>query len=89
MSGKANKISEIDALQNINSEITKEELDKIIRATHTKEFPVKIKIHGFNFILDKDWLFIFSLSLLKKETRTSKKYINDIKNKNKLKFKKL
>ena len=53
-SGKANMISEIDALQNINSETTKEELDKIIRATHTKEFPVKIKIHGFNFILDKD-----------------------------------
>ncbi len=53
-SGKANKISQIDNLQNINPKISKDELDKIIRATHSRKFPVKIEIQGFDFILDKD-----------------------------------
>lgn len=52
-SGKSRKIEELDKVQKINMNITKSELEKIIMATHLKEFPLKIILHGYEFNLDK------------------------------------
>jgi len=49
--GKARKISEIDQLQIVNSTFSKQELERVIRATHTPSFPLKIHLHGYEFIL--------------------------------------
>jgi methionyl-tRNA formyltransferase len=49
--GNAKKISDIDKLQNVPFDCSKEELKKIIRATHSEKFPIKICIHGYEFLL--------------------------------------
>lgn len=48
---KIYKIKDIDELQKININITKNKLYKVIRSTHTKNFPVYIYCHGAKFIL--------------------------------------
>lgn len=49
--GKARKIKELDALQQIKPDIEKEELERIIRATYTKLYPPRITLHGYEFVL--------------------------------------
>ncbi len=49
--GRARSIRELDVLQKIDVNTTAEELGRIIRATHTKEYPVKLEFHGFTFLL--------------------------------------
>ena len=47
--GKARKMHEIDALQNIPLSATAEETARIIRATHTAKFPPYVVFHGHKF----------------------------------------
>ena len=42
----------IDDLQNINLDCPIDELNKIIRATHTEKFPPYIIFHGYKFVLN-------------------------------------
>tara|TARA_B100001564_G_scaffold224727_1_gene189461 strand:- start:341 stop:553 length:213 start_codon:yes stop_codon:yes gene_type:complete len=51
--GAAKKISELERFQIIEPSITKEELNKRIRAFHTNKYPLQMKIHGKNFYLKK------------------------------------
>jgi len=51
--GKARKISAIDQLQIIDPNCTKEELERIIRATYIPAYPPEIRLHGYRFILKK------------------------------------
>ena len=50
-SGVNRKIKDLDALSVIDVNITNNEIEKIIRATFTENFPPKIIIHGYEFIL--------------------------------------
>ena len=50
-SGERRKMSTIDALQQVTADISPEELSRIIRATHTEEFPVLLDLHGKKFAL--------------------------------------
>ncbi|MDB2599799.1 formyltransferase family protein [Gammaproteobacteria bacterium] len=52
--GKAKLLSELDALQTIPLDISKEELKRIVRATYLKDHPPKVEIHGFKFYLHMD-----------------------------------
>ncbi|MFT6842576.1 MAG: methionyl-tRNA formyltransferase [Psychroserpens sp.] len=52
--GKAKLMKEIDALQSIDLNVTKVELDRIVRATHIDGYPLKIKLHGYDFSLEKN-----------------------------------
>lgn len=49
--GNASLISDLDKLQIINLEITKKELERVIRATYTDAYPPKIELHGYDFYL--------------------------------------
>ena len=49
--GKANKMKQIDNLQTIPLDCTKEELDRIVRSTYTPEFRPKIIMHGYEFVM--------------------------------------
>ena len=51
--GKARKMYEIDKLQIIPLDCSKEELDRIIRATDTPKFPPYIELHGHKFFLER------------------------------------
>lgn len=47
-------MQEIDKLQIIAPSCTKEELERIIRATYTPDFPPRIELHGYTFVLKRD-----------------------------------
>ena len=49
--GEASLLRGLDALQTILPDITKDELERIIRATYLEDFPPKIRLHGFDFYL--------------------------------------
>jgi len=51
--GEARKMHEIDKLQKVDPNCTKEELERIIRATYTPDFPPEINLHGYRFVLKK------------------------------------
>ncbi len=50
---KARKIKELNSLQIIDININKKNLERIIKATYTKQFPPKIVLHGYEFLLSK------------------------------------
>ena len=50
--GNARKMYEIDKLQTINLDCSKEELERVIRATYTPDFPPEIHLHGYKFSLN-------------------------------------
>ena len=52
--GQAKLIGQLDTLKTVPLDVSKEELERIIRATYLEEFPPKIKLHGFNFYLRLD-----------------------------------
>lgn len=49
--GTARRIRELEALQTIDPSISREELDRIVRATYTEAFPPRIVLHGHEFVL--------------------------------------
>ena len=49
--GKAKKMSEIDKLQVVSPNCSKEELERLIRSTYTPDFPPEIHLHGYKFVL--------------------------------------
>ena len=51
--GKAKKMSEIDKLQVVSPNCSKEELERLIRSTYTPDFPPEIHLHGYKFVLRK------------------------------------
>lgn len=52
-SGVKRKISEVDKLQRIELDISTEEIEKRVRALHTKDFPIELKIGKFLFKLNR------------------------------------
>jgi methionyl-tRNA formyltransferase len=54
--GEPRRIREIDKLKVINPTCSKEELERIIRATYTPLFPPIINLHGYKFVLNVDSL---------------------------------
>lgn len=53
-SGKKRKIKELDNLSLVSTDIKKNELDKLVRATYTEKYPPKIILHGYEFVLVLD-----------------------------------
>ncbi len=51
--GKAKKMAEIDKLQVVSPNCSKEELERLIRSTYTPDFPPEIHMHGYKFVLRK------------------------------------
>lgn len=51
-SGPARRMASIDSLSQVDPTISRQELDRVIRATHTPEFPTFVEIRGYRFILD-------------------------------------
>ena len=51
-SGVKRKISAVDKLQRIELDISTEEIEKRVRALHTKDFPIELKIGKFLFTLN-------------------------------------
>jgi methionyl-tRNA formyltransferase len=49
--GEARKMHELNELKTIRSDATKEEVERVVRATYTELFPPKIILHGFEFFL--------------------------------------
>jgi len=49
--GKANKMKQVDKLQEVPLNCTEKELKNIIRSTYTSEFRPKILMHGYEFIM--------------------------------------
>jgi len=47
--GTTGRIRDIDKLENIDINISKEELDKIIKSTYYNGYGPKIKVHGYKF----------------------------------------
>jgi methionyl-tRNA formyltransferase len=52
--GQARRMNEIDKLQVVNVLCDQDELNKVIRATYTPEFPPVIHLHGYKFVLKLD-----------------------------------
>jgi methionyl-tRNA formyltransferase len=52
--GRARKMNEIDKLQLVDISISKEELERVIRATYTPAFQPLLYLHGHKFILSRD-----------------------------------
>lgn len=50
-SGLKRKMKDLDNLSIIDKNITKEEMSKLIRATYTENFPPKIVLHDYEFLL--------------------------------------
>jgi methionyl-tRNA formyltransferase len=50
--GEARGAKELDDLSVVELAVTKEELERVIRATHTKKYPTKIYVHGHEFQLN-------------------------------------
>jgi len=50
--GSAHKISEIDRLQRIGMGCSREQLERIIRATYTDKFRPFIELHDYRFVLE-------------------------------------
>jgi len=53
-SGKAKLLKELDLLSTISLDVSKEELERIIRATYIEGYPPKIEMHGYKFYLKLD-----------------------------------
>ena len=51
--GSARKLSELNKFEFIDNKITKDELARRIRAFHTNDYPLKIKLHNHVFSLKK------------------------------------
>jgi len=49
--GRVRKINEIDYMQKIKFNYSKEKIKKIIKATNIKGYPVYIELHGYKFVL--------------------------------------
>ena len=52
--GNARSLKELDDLQSVSLNVTKEELKDIIRATYIEGYPPKVEIHGYIFYLNLD-----------------------------------
>ena len=52
--GKARLLKELNALQNVPLDVSKVELERIIRATNIAGYPPRVEIHGYNFFLKLD-----------------------------------
>tara|TARA_X000000950_G_C13836354_1_gene628366 strand:+ start:580 stop:1284 length:705 start_codon:yes stop_codon:yes gene_type:complete len=50
-SGKKRKVKEVDAMQYVSSLVDEEELNRRVRSFHCEKFPLKILLHGREFLL--------------------------------------
>ena len=51
--GLARKMSELNSLQSVTTDVNEEKLKKVIRATYTENHPTTTFIHGYKFVLKK------------------------------------
>ena len=51
--GDARKIGDLEKLQTVPLDVSKDELERIIRATHTDLFPTRLVLHGHEFHLKR------------------------------------
>ena len=49
--GPIRRMSSIDSLSRVHPNITRKELERVIRATNTREFPTYVEILGYRFFL--------------------------------------
>jgi methionyl-tRNA formyltransferase len=49
--GEATKIKDLELLRIVPIDVSEDELLRVIRATHTENFPTLINLHGFEFVL--------------------------------------
>lgn len=49
--GAARKMHEIDKLQIVPADCSKEYLERVIRATYTVDYPPEVRLHGYRFVL--------------------------------------
>ncbi len=52
--GEARVMKDLEHMKNIDYNIDKTELERVIRATYIENFPPKIVLHGYNFYLSMD-----------------------------------
>ena len=52
--GNARLLKELDALQQIDTDVSEKELKRVIRATYIDGFTPQIELHGFTFRLELD-----------------------------------
>ena len=52
--GRAKKLKDLDALKNININVSERELKRLIRATYIENYPPVLELHGFKFQLTSD-----------------------------------
>lgn len=52
--GKAPRAQDLDKLQEVNVDISSEELARRLRAVHTDAYPLKLTLHGYQFRLTLD-----------------------------------
>lgn len=52
--GPVHKASDLDNLAVIDPSVSRQEMERIIRATHTEAFPTRLKLHGKYFALGHD-----------------------------------
>jgi methionyl-tRNA formyltransferase len=50
--GPLRRMSSVDSLSRVDPTISRRELERVIRATNTHEFPTYVEIQGYRFILD-------------------------------------
>lgn len=54
--GPARRMSSVDTLSRVYPNITRKELERVIRATNTREFPAYVEILGYRFLLSDETL---------------------------------
>ena len=54
MRGEARQLKDLVALQEIDKDVSEQELKRLIRATNIDGYPPKIELHGFTFRLEID-----------------------------------
>lgn len=53
-SGPVRRIESVDSLSRVESTMSRKELERVIRATYTHEFPTYVEICGYRFFLDAE-----------------------------------
>ena len=53
-SGPVRRMESVDSLSRVDSSMSRKELERVIRATYTHEFPTYVDICGYRFLLDAE-----------------------------------
>ena len=53
-SGPARRMESVDSLSRVDSSMSRTQIERVIRATHTSEFPTYVEIFGYRFLLNTE-----------------------------------